>query len=79
MIFQKRLFRESRFRYFTVFSMEEKMPYQKPVFYAQTAPQGSYAATCSPKDRGPAGSARVNPERACNSTLQKCLNCERTK
>ena len=55
------------------------MPYQKPVFYAQTAPQGSYAATCSPKDRGPAGSPRLNPERACNSTLQKCLNCERTK
>lgn len=75
MIFQKRLFRESRFRYFTVFSMEEKMPYQKPMFYAQTASEGSYAAGCPAKDRAP----YTNASGPCPSGERKCLNCERVK
>ena len=51
------------------------MPYQKPVFYAQTAPEGSYAAGCPQKDRAP----YTNVSGPCPGGEKKCLNCERTK
>ena len=78
MIFQKRLFRESRCRYFTVFSMEEKMPYQKPVFYAQTAPQGSYAAGC-PTNTGSMSNSIRGKSSGCPAEVKKCKSCQVTQ
>lgn len=53
------------------------MPYQKPVFYAQTAPQGSYAAGC-PTNIG----STMNASRgrnSCPSEAMKCKNCAVTQ
>ncbi|MCR5224549.1 MAG: hypothetical protein K6C34_00535 [Alphaproteobacteria bacterium] len=54
------------------------MPYQKPVFYAQTAPQGSYAAGCPAKDNGSWCTSRKDPS-ICKAEGRKCLKCERTQ
>lgn len=51
------------------------MPYQKPVFYAQTAPQGSYAASC-PTNVGSSNKAsRGGNTNNCLTEFRKCKNC----
>lgn len=50
---------------------EKKVKFEKPVFYAQNAGEGSFAAGCGAMNRG-------NSAPTTSFCANRCLNCERT-
>ena len=54
------------------------MPYQKPVFYAQTAPQGRYAAGC-PTNTGSMSNSIRGKSSGCPAEVKKCKSCQVTQ